>query len=95
MDFALRGCLRPITAHQNIDLIENQIGTAQFVADATVLNLNKASDFAGTFTAVTTGMEAAGQSRIRNNKNGLEDLKDWSNDSVGFASEGTVIELNK
>ena len=93
--YIFNDCFWPITVDQNIGLNGNQIGAAQLVADRTVYNINKASDFAGTFTAVTTGMEATGQSRIRNNKNALEDLKDWSNDTVGFASEGTVIELNK
>lgn len=80
---------------KGIGLNENQIGAAQLVADATVYNLNKASDFAGTFTAVTTGMEATGQSRIRNNKNVLVDLKGWSKGPVVIAPEGAVIEFNK
>jgi hypothetical protein len=85
----------PITVDQNIGLNDNQISTAQLVADGTVYNLNNASDFAGTFTAVTTGMEATGQSRIRNNKNVLVDLKGWSKGPVIISPEGAVIEFTK
>jgi hypothetical protein len=80
---------------KGIGLHENQVGAAQLVANATVYNLNKASDFAGTFTAVTTGMEATGQSRIRNNKNVLVDLKGWSKGPVIISPEGAIIEFNK
>lgn len=93
--YIFNDCFWPITVDQNIGLNGNQIGAAQLVADRTVYNINKASDFAGTFTAVTTGIEVTGQSKIRNNKNILVDLKGWSNGPIGIASEGTVIELNK
>lgn len=80
---------------RGIGLNENQIGSAQLVADANVYNLNKSSDFAGIFFAVSTGMEATGQARIRNNKNVLVDLKGWSKGPVVIAPEGAAIEFNK
>lgn len=80
---------------KGIGLNKNQIGAAQLVADATVYNLDKASDFEGTFFAVSTGMEATGQARIRNNKNVLVDLKGWSKGPVVIAPEGAVVKFNK
>lgn len=80
---------------KGIGLNENQIGAAHLVADGTVYNLNKVSDFAGIFTSVSTGMEATGQSRIRNNKNVTVDLKGWSKGPVIISPEGAVVELSK
>lgn len=93
-ELAYQGKKYPFTV-RGIGLNENQIGAAQLVADSNVYNLNKASDFAGTFFAVSTGMEATGQARIRNNKNVLVDLKGWSKGPVIIAPEGAVIEFNK
>jgi len=56
-------------------LYENQIGASHLVADASVYNLNKVSDFEGTYFAVIAQMEATGKSRIRSNKNILVDLR--------------------
>lgn len=55
---------RPIIVDQNIGLDVNRMGVGQLVAVATVYNLNKASDFAGTFTTVSTGMEVTGQAKF-------------------------------
>jgi len=80
---------------KGIGLNENQIGAAQLVANATVYNLNKASDFEGTYFAVIAEMEATGKSRIRSNKNILVDLRGWSKGPVVISPEGAVIEFTK
>jgi hypothetical protein len=80
---------------KGIGLNENQIGAAQLVANATVYNLNKASDFEGTYFAVIAEMEATGKSRIRSNKNILVDLRGWTKGPVVISPEGAVIEFTK
>ena len=80
---------------KGIGLNANQIGAAHLVADASVYNLNKASDFEGTYFAVIAEMEATGKSRIRSNKNILVDLKGWSKGAVIISPEGAVIEFTK
>ena len=80
---------------KGIGLNENQIGAAQLVANATVYNLNKVSDFEGTYFAVIAEMETTGKSRIRSNKNILVDLRGWSKGPVVISPEGAVIEFTK
>ena len=80
---------------KGIGLHKNQIGASHLVADASVYNLNKASDFEGTYFAIIAEMEATGKSRIRSNKNILVDLRGWSKGPVVISPEGAVIEFNK
>jgi hypothetical protein len=80
---------------KGIGLHESQIGASHLVADASVYNLNKVSDFEGTYFAIIAEMEATGKSRIRSNKNILVDLRGWSKGPVVISPEGAVIEFTK